>query len=271
MHSIYFFLLQSQVKLQSDFVMRAGLLVVILCGFIIYLSILYRHKKNSVYLEKKLQEQRFNEELLRSRVEVQEATFTTVGKELHDNVGQLISTALMLINITERNLTDVPPTLLSASVTLNKSILELRSISKSLNKEWLEQFELYHNLQTELSRINTSAALVITLQEMDENIPFTPEQQFILFRIVQEAIQNVVRHSGATKLDISIKKVGQQIITELRDNGHGFNTRLKTTGVGIPNMRQRAQSLGGSVKWESRSTGTTIHISLPLKLSSHGL
>lgn len=271
MHSVHIFFLQIAPQLQSEFVMKAGLLVILLSGFIIYLTIFYRYNKNRVYAERKLQEERFNKELLSSRVEVQEATFKSVGLELHDNVGQLISTALMLVNMTERNLAEVPLTLSSAGQTLNKSILELRSLSKSLNREWLEQFELYSNLQMEISRLNSVEELRISLDEMDENLPLTPEQQFLLFRMLQEGIQNVVRHAAASRLQIKIKASGPNVISELRDNGHGFNIKSKTTGVGIANMRQRALSLGGSVKWESDKCGTTIIILMPLKRIHHGI
>lgn len=271
MHGIRVVFLQASPGLQPEFVMKAGLLIILLCGVIIYLTILHRHKKNRLYTEKILQEERFNRELLSSKVEVQEATFTSVGVELHDNVGQLLSTAFMLINMTERNMAEVPDTLSAASATLNKSIIELRSLSKSLNKDWLEQFELYRNLQTEISRLNSGGGLQVTLNEMDENIPLTPEQQFILFRMLQEGMQNVVRHANASLLEISITGTASTVLAALKDNGQGFNTRSKTTGVGIPNMRQRAASLGGSVKWESGKAGTSIIILLPLKNLSYGL
>jgi len=266
MHSFYISFLQITPQLQSDFVMKAGLLVILLSGFIIYLTIFHRQNKNRVYTEKMLQEERFNKELLSSRVEVQEATFSSVGIELHDNVGQLISSALMLINMTERNLPEVPVTLTSASQALNKSILELRSLSKSLNREWLEQFDLYSNLQIEIGRLNSGQELKIILNEMDENLLLTPEQQFLLFRMLQEGMQNVVRHAIADSLQVTINRKGQHVLAELKDNGCGFDTKSKTTGVGISNMRQRALSLGGSVKWESGKSGTTITILIPLKL-----
>ena len=202
---------------------------------------------------------------------MQEATFASVGVELHDNVGQLLSAALMLINMTERKLAEVPVTLHSAREALNRSILELRSLSKSLNREWLEQFELYSNLQMEIGRLNSAEELRIQLEEMDENISLPPEQQFLLFRMIQEGMQNVVRHAVASKLQIRIYRTGHQVVTQLKDNGHGFDTKLKTTGVGIANMRQRAVSLGGTVKWDTGTKGTTITILVPLKLISDGV
>lgn len=265
MRSIPIILLQLQANPGADFVMKAGLLVIVLCGFIIYLTMLHRHKKNRMHIEQKIQEERFNEEILNNRIEVQEATFNSVGIELHDNVGQLISTALMLVNMTERDLEVVPPNLTAAAVTLNQSIIELRSLSKSLNKDWLEKFELEQNLFTEVERINTSGEILIELSAIDENLLLLPGQQFLIFRIIQEGIQNVLRHAKASQLKITIQSKPGGVEIFLKDNGVGFNTRTKTTGIGIPNIRQRALAMGGTAKWISNNSGTLLTISIPIK------
>lgn len=266
---IHFFNLQVQPVLQADFVLKAGLLVIILCGVIIYLTVLYRHKKNIMYAERRLQEQYFNEEFLKSRVEVQEATFTSVGTELHDNVGQLLSTAMMLVNMTERELGKASPALTTASETIDKAILELRSLSKSLNKDWIEQFDLEQNLEAEVIRLNTTGEIKVLVESAEEYIPLLPKQQFLLFRIVQEAIQNVVRHSGASLLtiNISLKKnivKGNSLEIRLTDNGRGFDLAAETAGLGMTHMRQRAKSLNASIQWLSNTEGTVVIISLAI-------
>lgn len=266
MYCFFIFFLQITPQLQSDFVMKSGLLVIVLSGFIIYLTILHRHKKNRVHAETKLQEERFNRELLSNKVDVQESTFKSIGFELHDNIGQILSLALLSLNNAERNFPLPTSSLSTAREMINKSIGELRSLTKSINKDWLQKFELYWNLQTEVSRINNMEGLQIHLNKMDENIPITPEQQFLLFRIIQEGIQNAVRHSKAKILQIRIVRKGVNVLVLMKDNGVGFNTKAKNTGLGISNMQQRALSLGGSIKWKSGKSGTTIIILLPIKL-----
>lgn len=268
MCSIPIITLQIQTNPGADFVLKAGLLVIVLCGFIIYLTILHRHKKNLMYVQQKIQEERFNQEILHNRIEVQEATFKSVGVELHDNVGQLISTALMLVNMTEGELKVVPPKLSAAASTLYRCVVELRSLSKSLNKDWLEQFELEQNLSTEVDRINISGELQVELSSIDENLPLLPGHQFLLFRIIQEGIQNVLRHAWASRLTITIRVKTYEVETILKDNGAGFNTKAKATGIGIPNMKQRALAMGGNAKWISNASGTHVIISIPIKTSS---
>jgi signal transduction histidine kinase len=246
--------------------MVAGLLVILLSGFIVYLTILYRIKKNQLHAERKLQQERFNQELLQSKVEVQESTFASVGVELHDNLGQLLSTALMLVNITERNLPKVPTTLIDAGATLNKSINELRSLAKALNSSWLSQFDLKKNVETELERININDRFQINLLFPAQPLALDPEHQFLVFRMIQEAIQNVLRHAKASRVSISFSVNFSNLLVTIEDNGIGFDMKRKSNGVGIANMRQRALSLGGSVKWQSGDNGTTIYISIPLKI-----
>ena len=85
---------------------------------------------------------------------------------------------------------------------MGKAINEVRSLSKSLDKEWLQQFDFINNLQTEVNRINAAKTLQIYFSH-PEKLLLQPEEQIILFRIVQEAIQNSVKHSQAQQIDIS--------------------------------------------------------------------
>ena len=236
--------------------MKAGLLVIVLCAFIIYLTVIQRLKRNHLHLQQQLQQERFNQQILDSHIQVQEATFTSIGEELHDNVAQLINTALMLVNMTERELNPVPATLTAASATLNRSVIELRSLTKSLNKDWLEQFEFHQNLLTEVTRINQLGELSVNLFGDYESLPLAPGQQFLLFRIIQEGLQNTVRHANASTLTVRMITTEDQMIVTVKDDGTGMNTPAINRGIGIPNMRQRARSLGGSVDWVSELPGT---------------
>ena len=104
----------------------------------------------------------------------------------------------MLLGITQRNLADIPETLTIAQETLGKAISELRSLSKSLDKEWLAQFDLIDNLATEINRINAGLILEIHFSHPGK-LSLTVEKQIILFRIIQEALQNAIKHSEAQK------------------------------------------------------------------------
>lgn len=209
----------------------------------------------------------FEDALLRSQIEVQEATFSALGQELHDNIGQLLSSTKMLLAITQRNMTSKPETLTIAEETLGKAINELRSLSKSLDKEWLEQFDLIDNLTTEIKRINAGLILEIHFSHHGK-LPLKAEEQIILFRIIQEALQNAIKHSEAKNIRIEVETQVENITVNITDDGKGFEL-ISNDGLGMHNMKHRTKLLGGNITWNTSINGSSITIQLPVKENSY--
>jgi signal transduction histidine kinase len=245
----------------------ATLLFLLLASFCLAFLILYHKRKMQFQNEKLSMESKFKQEILKTQLETQEETFQQIGEELHDNIGQLLSSTKMLLGITERSLPSVPDTLKTAEEMLGKAIQDLRSLSKALSKEWLHQFNLVENLQIEIDRINSAKGLQIELYSTDSFLPLSAESQVILFRIIQEAIQNILKHAEATKISISIA-FEKNIQIKISDNGKGFSESKggTKTGLGLINMEHRAKVLGGELKIESTpSAGTNIDIVVPVQ------
>ena len=207
----------------------------------------------------------FEKQLLQSQIEVQEQTFQQIGKELHDNVGQLLISSRMLLGVTERNMENPPDTLRTATATLGQAINELRSLSKSLDKEWLEQFNFSENMQTEVGRINAGNEIKASYL-LQGTIQLKPDEQIILFRIVQEAIQNAIKHAEPEYIAISADYQGNIFCIRIADNGAGFEIKKNSNGMGLGNMKHRTALLGGSIHWEKLPQGgTEVVIRLPIK------
>ena len=241
----------------------ATVLLVLLAGFLFFFFLKYRYRSNEYIKEREIMKKAFEQTLLQSQIEVQEATFSILAKELHDNVGQLLSSSKMLLGITQRNLTNTPETLTIAEETLGKAINELRSLSKSLDKEWLEQFNLIDNLTTEINRINAGLILEIHFSHPGE-LPLKPEEQIILFRIIQEALQNAIKHSEARNIRIEIETQTENILINITDDGKGFEP-ISNDGLGMRNMKHRTKLLGGNITWNTPANGSSITIQLPVK------
>lgn len=240
------------------------LLFLLLSCIIILLILIYQKRRQQYMIEMATLKQTYEQALLQSQIEVQEATFSTLSKELHDNIGQLLSTAKMLLGITEINLTNPPDTLITANATVGKAINELRSLSKSLSKEWLEKFNLIENLTTEVNRINSADVMKLQLSHPDKLL-LEADKQIILFRIVQEAIQNAIKHASAKNIYVNILYENDFLKTMVKDDGAGFSQQNVSDGVGIINMKHRAKLLGGTVEWQSGNNGSTVLITLPVK------
>lgn len=242
----------------------ASIIIVILAVFTLLFFLSFIQKKTSLQKINEQIKSDYEQQLLQVQIEVQELTFSALGKELHDNVGQLLSTAKMLLGITERTLHNPPDTLITANETVGKAINEIRSLSKTLNKEWLEQFNLIENLVTEVNRINSARSIKLHLQYQDE-IDFEADKQIILFRIIQEGIQNAIKHAAAKNIFIHMDIHNDILLTSVKDDGSGFQENIVSNGVGIMNMKQRIRILGGTIDWESTSEGSSVYIRLPYK------
>jgi len=239
------------------------ILLLLLLGFLFFFFIKYRARKNTFIEERENMKKDFNQMLLQSQIEVQEDTFSILAKELHDNVGQLLSSSKMLLGITQRKMDTIPETLTIAEETLGKAITELRSLSKSLDKEWLQQFDLIDNLTTEIKRINSG--LVLEIHFLHEGkLSLSPEEQIILFRIIQEALQNAIKHSEAKNITINIETHTENIVVEIADDGKGVEENLGN-GLGMRNMKHRTKLLGGNIIWHNPDKGALITIQLPVK------
>lgn len=253
-------ILQESPGLISNFILVLGFVVILLGVLLIVTVIITRRRQNELYLNQQKMKEQFQVQLQQVQIEVQESTYRHIAKELHDNVGQLLSTAKMLMGVTELKLGHVPDTLSTATVTLARAIEELRLLSRSLDKEWLEQFNFLENLNGEVERINGVETIKASI-DCRTSITLKPEAQIILFRIVQEAIQNAMRHAQPSRLTVVINN-GEQLEVKVINNGKPLPSGFH--GMGTNNMRHRAQLFGGNVQWQSANEETVVTISLPL-------
>jgi signal transduction histidine kinase len=210
--------------------------------------------------EKKQMQSQYSEELLKIKLQTQEETLNWLGKELHDNIAQLLNSSKVLVGVAQR-IEKSEETLAIANDTLDKAILEVRMLSKSLSREWLEQFSFGENIVAEAVRINATKEITMTI-DCPEKIEMSRERQLILFRMVQEAFQNSLKHSGGTQIRITASQQEGNILVTVEDNGKGFS--LDHEGFGMNSIKHRALLLGGMANWHSDSHGTSIRIQLPL-------
>jgi PAS domain S-box-containing protein len=191
-----------------------------------------------------------------------------IGKELHDNLGQLLVIAKMYLQMASNSKEVSRDIYLEKSLDLIvKVVEELRKISKELIVPDVNIIGLFDNIR------NTIQDLKIIQQK---NFTFSPknikedeisaELQLTTFRIVQEQINNILKHSECTDAGISIKKQGSNLKLEISDNGSGCNLNSGKKGVGIINIKSRAELYGGEAKFESSpGHGFRLTVLLPLK------
>lgn len=205
---------------------------------------------------------RFEHELLLSQLEAQEYSFNQVSTALHDNIGQLLSTAKILLGMTAMELAKPPDTLKTAEHTLAKAIADLRSLSKTLHNGWLPQFSFISHLEAEKERINARDMVQVAIAKNNEDLPLEPGLQVMLFQVVHEALQNITRHFCARCITIRLKH--ETNLFEVEILVADIEQPLKKNAVS-GNMRKRVQLLDGTINWQYTKTDKySMQIKIPV-------
>jgi len=189
-------------------------------------------------------------------LENQETTARRFSHELHDELGQSLTalkanlTALSTENLRDRSRLE------DCTQLVDHSIQNVRELSQLLRPTILDDFGLDASLRW-LSERFMQRTSIETVYTSDFEGRLTDESETHLFRIVQEALTNVARHSGATHVDIRLERDGKRICLLLKDNGRGLQKAANGSqnGMGLIGMRARARSVGGGLKVESAGTG----------------
>jgi len=241
-----------------------GFMIVAVSFTSLLFFIIARQRQNKLYVQTKAVEE-LEKQLLKVQLEVQEATLGAIGKELHDNVGQLLSSSKMLLGVAARNPGGAEGPLKNADEMIGKAIVAIRSLSKMFDSEWLKQFSLIENLQTEIKRLNENNILAIHFNA-PTSVTIRPEDQVILFRIIQEAIQNVLKHAEAKNIYLFIAHYRDLLLVTVADDGKGFDTKnVQTSGMGLKNIQARAKMINGEARWSSLDPGTELSIKIILQ------
>ena len=241
-------------------VSTATLLLVIFIMVFIYM--IFLKKKTTLLLEQKEKDVWFEKELANTQVEIKEQTLNYIGQELHDDLGQKLSVARLKHNQLLNKLENQHrKELQELNELLGECIQDIRNLSKNLITEQIVYFGLIESIEREVSRIKKLNLIHIDLTFNNHDIDIPAKHSLILFRIIQESFNNILKHSKAKKVNIKIIEDKNTLIIEINDNGIGFQTDLSQDGSGLKNMDLRAKLLGASFKINSdqnRGTKTTI-------------
>lgn len=216
--------------------------------------------------EKQLMRATFDKQLLESKLEIQEQTFDMISQEIHDNVGQILSLAKIQLGIMEQKQSVDNELLGNVKESISLAMTELRDIAKSLNSQRVQLMSLQESISQEIRRINRSGFIKVSsdVYGTEKNIP--DQHKLIAFRIVQEGLQNIIKHAGATDVTVSIRYLEDCMFITIFDNGVGFNPEAelkKREGLGLQNIVRRATLVGGKAEIMSKpGEGTTLQIQM---------
>ena len=241
-------MIQEQEKMitQETIVLIVYVIAIIfgLLLFVIWIFIAFQKRKNKLLVEQIEAEKRYERELATSQLEIQEQTFKNIGWELHDNVGQLLSVLSIQLNMM---LLKAPRTiqkqLKDTSDVLGNTIQEVRNLSKTLNNEVVNKNGLIRSLEIEVERFNRLKYLEAFIQVNGKVRYISTEHEILIFRMYQEFLSNVMKHSKAKNLSVTLNFNANDLEIIAEDNGVGFDTSQKTESSGLQTIKGRAALL----------------------------
>ena len=243
------------------------LLILLLISFVTYIIYRYQQKQNAY--NKDIQELKLahETEILQTQVEIQEQTFENISREIHDNIGQKLTLAKLHLNTL--NLYDpvkAGERLNDSVAMISEAINDLSDISRSMSSEIILNNGLISALEFEVAQLNKSSLYRIGLSVNGEPVFMEAQKELVLFRIVQEALNNIMKHSQASEIGLILHYNHEKVEMNITDNGKGFTPEENSkNGTGIANMMRRAGLLNGKCLVMSRpGTGTNIKIQIPI-------
>ncbi len=257
------------VQLFPPSIFHIGMVIetLIISFILIYRYRTDREEKKQYQREKEELKNNFEKLMLQSKYEIQEQTLKNISQEIHDNIGQVLS--LAKLNISKLKLYDKAQwdsSIEDSSDLLNKAIVDLRDLSKSLNTDYILQKGLIRSLEYELELLRKIAGIQADLIIAGNEYKIEPQKELVIFRICQEAFNNIIKHANATFVSVKIT-YAKELLISIQDNGKGFNneTNIKSNGSngqGLMNLQRRSQLLGGSCEIHSNNQGTEVRITL---------
>jgi signal transduction histidine kinase len=206
------------------------------------------------------------QQILKTRLEVQEKTLTDVSREIHDNIGQILSLVKLNLHTMKPTETRMVSQVNGSIALVNNAINDLRNLSKILNADFISTQTLSFLLHREVDFINKTQAFSVTFTCEGEEIILQAEKQLILFRMAQECLQNAIKHSKASAIVIALKFSPEQCQLSIGDNGIGFLFEVTPSGTGFTNLKMRSSIIKASFNVHSQpGLGTLITITTPLQ------
>jgi signal transduction histidine kinase len=241
-------ILNTENKLNQQYMLFGGL------GLITLFIIIYLIRSKSFAKKQQILQEQFSQDLIKG----QEEERSRLARELHDSVGQ----KLMLLSKTTKKLGSE-----NAEQLASSTLEEVRSISRGLHPSNLERLGLTTAINALVYDINANTDLFFT--ENIENVDnlLSKEYELHLYRIIQESLSNIVKHSEAKAVKLNIQKEDSKLTVSINDNGKGFDiaSKKKSVSLGIKTLFERARIINAYIDLQSNiGKGTKLTISIPI-------
>ena len=218
----------------------------LLGGFAIAFTIIYKKKQQKHKEETIRRELNFHNELLLTQVEIQEKTLETISQEIHDNIGQVLTAALLTLRIIKTEDIKLKEEIALVNQLMSDALKDLRNLSQSLNTDKILEKGLIEAIEFEFTILKRTVDT--NLEVTGDYFRISPQKELILFRIIQESLSNIIKHAKAKTITINISCTASLLNIEIIDDGVGFNTNDKSMVIGLKNILNRSKMIGAETQ-----------------------
>ncbi len=199
-------------------------------------------------------------ELARQLISIQESTFRSISLELHDDIGQILTAIGVMLQRADRKAGDLIEIREIVQTTLEK----VRSLSRALHPMVLDEEGLESAVDAYLPAFEKQTGIEVRYEKTGEGHNLDRELSIHLYRVMQEALNNVARHSNSRSAAVRLSFLPEAVVLEIQDRGIGFQGK-PTHGLGLVSMRERAELLNGSIEFTNgESPGALVRVTVPL-------
>ena len=222
-------------------------------------------------MEEKLLQQEVNKQKLiaQAMVDAQEKERAEIGKELHDNINQILSTTKLYLELAKNDNEERLSLITRSAGNIHNAIHEIRNISRSLVPTSIGDLGLLDSLTDLVESVQTTRAIQVEFYPVGNfDKKLSDKTKLMLFRIIQEQVNNVLKHSGARNLiiELILEETENRIELSITDDGKGFNPeKVRKKGLGLSNIMSRADLFGGKVTIQSApGRGCKLRVQVPV-------
>lgn len=231
---------------------------------------IYRDITDKIKLENALKKQEINQQkqIIEATISGQEKEKNELGKELHDNINQILATVKIYLGMVKGQDPSENKDLVEKSYDyVNIAIEEIRKLTHSLVAPKLDNKSLYKSLKEFVNEVNSSQRLNVKLVNEAKKIRIMdPKKQLMIYRIVQEQMNNISKHANAKTVIIHLKAEKGNLIVTIADDGIGFKPGKINTGIGLRNIQSRVEFYAGNMNiLSSPGKGCSLELMIPLK------
>lgn len=252
--------------------LTATLFVISVAGSSMLLVKLLKRFRSNAVQEQQLTGSEMEVQLLKTQLELQEQTLQHISQEIHDNIGQALTFVKLNINTIDLyKIEETQGKLAESQQLITKAIQDLRNVARSLNTDSISEAGLAACIEYQLHFLEKTGLYTTRFHMSESWCKSQPGTELVLFRVVQELLNNIVKHAEASVIEVNMDCRKDKLLITVTDNGKGFEQSTVSPtngseGLGLGNMKKRIAIIQGTLSINSApGRGTSVLIEVPQK------